>query len=158
MSSDQIYTLDSCPGCRAVGSDPARHPGFGAAGIHRCRACGTEFASPQPSDERLSEIYSAEYYDAWHIESPEALRSMKALSFAPLVEEIERGGGTKVLDVGCARGEFLRTIDRPGYELFGVDRNAAAIDAAAIAVPSAAFHAAHWRTNPSATSGSMPSR
>jgi 2-polyprenyl-3-methyl-5-hydroxy-6-metoxy-1,4-benzoquinol methylase len=127
---------------------PARHPGFGDARIWRCRACATEYASPQPSDERLSEIYSADYYDAWHLESPDVLRSMKAMTFQPLVDEIERGGAKTVLDVGCAHGEFLRSIDAAGYELFGVDRNATAIAAAAAAVPSAAFHAGTLEDEP----------
>jgi SAM-dependent methyltransferase len=133
--------VDSCPGCRAGAFRPARHPGFGEAKIRQCRACGTEYASPQPSDERLSQIYSAEYYDAWHLESPESLRTMKAMSFQPLVREIQCWGATRVMDVGCARGEFLGTVGASGYELFGVDRNEAAIESAATAVPHAVFHA-----------------
>ena len=65
---------------------------------------------------------------------------MKAMSFAPLIREIERRGATTVLDLGCATGEFLRALDRPGYELFGVDLNGAAIEQAAAALPAATFH------------------
>lgn len=145
-------SLDSapraCPGCRAAVSETARHPGFGTARIRRCCACGTEYASPQPSDERLSDIYSAEYYDAWNLESPEVLRKMKAMSFQPLVREIEHCRARQILDVGCAHGEFLRSIDGLGAELFGVDRNEAAIAAAQTAVPHAEFHAGTLEDEP----------
>lgn len=148
MSSETIRAVQSCPGCRAADFEPAPHPGFDGAAIHRCRACGTEFCSPQPSDERLSEIYSPEYYEPWHLESPEALRSMKSMSFDPLIREIELGAGRKVLDVGCAMGEFLRALDRPGFDLFGVDLNTAAIDRATAAIPGASFHAGTLADDP----------
>lgn len=141
MSSDQVWTVSACPGCRAAELGPARHPGFADAAIYRCRACDSEFCSPQPSDQRLSEIYSPEYYEPWHLESPEALRTMKAMSFDPLIREIEREGATKVLDLGCATAEFLRALDGPRYRLYGVDLNGAAISQAADALPDATFHA-----------------
>jgi SAM-dependent methyltransferase len=106
----------------------------------RCDACGTEFADPQPSDRRLGEIYSADYYEPWHHESPEALRAMKSMSFAPVIREIERAGGRRVLDLGCATGEFLRTLDPTRHDLFGIDLNEEAIAHARTSVPESQFH------------------
>jgi SAM-dependent methyltransferase len=139
LSCDTV-TL-ACPGCRADRATAARHPGFGPARIWRCDACGTEFAAPQPSDDRLREIYSDDYYEPWHLESPEALRAMKALSFQPVIDALEDGGACRVLDVGCATGEFLRALDGTRFERFGVDLNGAAIDKAAAELPDVRVHA-----------------
>ena len=95
---------------------------------------------PQPPDERLAEIYSEDYYEPWHLESPEALRAMKAKTFAPVIREIEETAGRRILDLGCATGEFLRTLDPDHHDLFGVDLNADAIARAAEAIPTGHFH------------------
>ena len=95
---------------------------------------------PQPPDERLAEIYSADYYEPWHLESPEALRAMKAKTFAPVIREIEATAGRRVLDLGCATGEFLRTLDPDRHDLFGVDLNVDAIAQAAEGIPRGHFH------------------
>jgi 2-polyprenyl-3-methyl-5-hydroxy-6-metoxy-1,4-benzoquinol methylase len=140
LSSDESANHRRCPGCRALASGSGHPPGFGASRIVRCDACGTEFAFPQPPDARLTEIYSADYYEPWHHESPEALRAMKAMTFAPVIDEIDRVGGGRILDLGCATGEFLRTLDTSRNDLFGVDLNAEAIARAETAVPEGHFH------------------
>jgi 2-polyprenyl-3-methyl-5-hydroxy-6-metoxy-1,4-benzoquinol methylase len=109
--------------------------------IWRCEACLTEFASPQPSNDRLSEIYSDAYYEPWHLESPDVLRTMKAMSFQPVIGVLDAVGARRVLDVGCATGEFLRALDRDRIETFGVDLNGAAIDKASAELPTTRFHA-----------------
>ncbi len=43
---------------------------------------------------------------------------MKAMSFEPLIAEIESAGAKAILDLGCATAEFLRALDRPGYDLY----------------------------------------
>jgi 2-polyprenyl-3-methyl-5-hydroxy-6-metoxy-1,4-benzoquinol methylase len=139
LSSDTATLV--CPGCRADRAAAARHPGFGDARIWRCDACGTEFASPQPSDDRLREIYSEDYYEPWHLESVDALRAMKAMSFRPIVAVLGDGGAGRVLDVGCATGEFLRAVDGRRFERFGIDLNSAAIETAAAELPDVRFHA-----------------
>jgi SAM-dependent methyltransferase len=146
LSSEPLNLV--CPGCRADRARAARHPGFGPARIWRCDACGTEFASPQPTDDRLREIYSAEYYEPWHLESPDALRAMKGLSFEPVIDVIADAGALRVLDVGCATGEFLRALDGTRYETFGVDLNGAAIERAAADLPETRFHAGTLADHP----------
>ena len=151
MSSDRLADGISCPGCRALASAAGHHPGFGASRIVRCDACGTEFSLPQPTDERLAEIYSAEYYEPWHHEDPESLQTMKTMTFAPVVREIERFGGRRILDLGCATGEFLKGLDSAGLDLFGVDLNAEAIARAIEAVPHGTFHCGTLADHPFST-------
>lgn len=123
-----------------MASRDGHHPGFGASRIVRCDACGTEFALPQPPDQRLAEIYSAEYYEPWRHASGNALQAMKAMTFAPIIRAIEQTGGRRVLDLGCATGEFLKALDATGRDLFGVDLNPEAIARATEAVPGGHFH------------------
>ena len=52
----------------------------------RCEACGSELLSPQPSDERLTEIYGPDYYEPWAAEEADVVDSIKRQTFAPLID------------------------------------------------------------------------
>jgi 2-polyprenyl-3-methyl-5-hydroxy-6-metoxy-1,4-benzoquinol methylase len=73
---------------------------------------------------------------------------MKAKSFEPLISEIETSGAKSVLDLGCATAEFLRALERPGYDLYGIDLNGAAIDQARTALPAVTFHSGTLADDP----------
>jgi 2-polyprenyl-3-methyl-5-hydroxy-6-metoxy-1,4-benzoquinol methylase len=103
--------------------------------------CRTEFVDPQPSDARLAEIYGPSYYEAWHQESAENVQVSKQLTFAPILRAAELSPGQRILDVGCATGQLAAFAASSGLEVFGVDLNVDAIEAARIAVPEATFHA-----------------
>ncbi len=96
--------------------------------------------SPQPSDLRLTEIYGAGYYEPWTHERPEIVRVAKEKTFAPVLEAGGLTAGARLLDVGCATGEFAGLAVRRGCEVFGVDLNPLAIDQARQSVPNATFH------------------
>ena len=125
-----------CPGCRC---DASRDAGewFARARLLRCERCGTEWADPQPSDERLSEIYDAEYYEPWTYENPTELDSMKRRSFAPILRACRAAPGSSLLDVGCATGSFVGLAADQGLRAFGIDINAHAIATARERVPDA---------------------
>jgi 2-polyprenyl-3-methyl-5-hydroxy-6-metoxy-1,4-benzoquinol methylase len=114
---------------------------FGDAALWRCLTCGTEFLFPQPTDQRLGEIYSDDYYAPWHLETPQQLTRMKQMSFRSILAEVGETDATTVLDLGCANGDLLSLVDRPNVQLFGVDLNSRAIDRARERLPDASFHA-----------------
>jgi len=116
------------------------HPWEGVD-LWRCDACGTEFLHPQPTDQRLGEIYGDDYYDAWSHESSEVLREMKQLTMAPILDACGLVPGQRVLDAGCATGDLISIAAQRGFRAFGVDLNAAAIERARRSVPSAQFAA-----------------
>jgi 2-polyprenyl-3-methyl-5-hydroxy-6-metoxy-1,4-benzoquinol methylase len=96
---------------------------------------------PQPSDERLAQIYSADYYEPWSYEGPSGLDAMKRKTFAPLLDGCELPPGAALLDVGCATGTFLGFAAERGYRVFGIDLNAHAVEEAKARVPAAHVHA-----------------
>jgi 2-polyprenyl-3-methyl-5-hydroxy-6-metoxy-1,4-benzoquinol methylase len=51
----------------------------------------------------------------------------------------QRGPGTRILDLGCGNGSLLGAIDRPEWELFGVDASRSGIDMARQAHPEMQF-------------------
>jgi 2-polyprenyl-3-methyl-5-hydroxy-6-metoxy-1,4-benzoquinol methylase len=102
--------------------------------------CRTEFLDPQPTDARLGEIYGPSYYEPWDHESAEVVRQMKQRTFAPVLDAARVAPGDRVLDVGCATGDFVSLAAQRGLQVYGVDLNRAAIERAQLAVPQGRFH------------------
>lgn len=131
--------ISRCPACEGGdvrGLRAAPWPGTDLCG---CGGCGTEFLSPQPTDDRLAEIYGPSYYRPWQEESAEVVRHMKQLTFRPLLDRCEVQPGGSVLDVGCATGDLVAEVVSRGWRGFGVDFNQWAIDEARRTVPDAEF-------------------
>jgi SAM-dependent methyltransferase len=132
--------LEGCPACLSHDVSVARARLWGESDLYACAACATEFLSPQPSDERLAEIYGADYYAPWGAENEEAIDQMKLLTFAPMLDAAKVGPGRSVLDLGCATGSFLAEAARRGAVPYGVDLNPEAIAVARERVPGARLH------------------
>jgi len=95
--------------------------------IYECKRCKLQFLFPQPSDERLTEIYSKEYFHTWGIDDHEGnVRRLKkktfSMRFGLLKDKLKKGD--KVLDCGCATGYLLEVAKESGYQPFGVDLSA----------------------------------
>jgi 2-polyprenyl-3-methyl-5-hydroxy-6-metoxy-1,4-benzoquinol methylase len=68
------------------------------------------------------------------------VKEMKARTFHRALRYASRRPGARVLDVGCAQGEFAETATALGLNVTGIDVNPAAIDRARQRVPQARFH------------------
>jgi 2-polyprenyl-3-methyl-5-hydroxy-6-metoxy-1,4-benzoquinol methylase len=106
----------------------------------RCPSCRTEFLSPPPTPARLAEIYGPAYYEAWAWEDEAVVREMKARTFRRALRFARLRPGARLLDVGCAKGEFAETATALGLDVTGIDVNPAAIARARQRVPEARFH------------------
>jgi len=93
----------------------------------RCRACGLVFVNPRPvfSKEEIERLYSKEYFDAPYMkfygaQKREAIQSNEDFTYRlSMIEKFKTG--SRMLDVGCASGEFLKMAKQRGWEVRGVD-------------------------------------
>jgi SAM-dependent methyltransferase len=92
------------------------------------------FSNPQPTDEQLAEIYSADYFlGAGTDEGRSATRDMKRATARLYLEEIKRycgNAGGRLLEVGCGDGDFLVEAEAAGFAVTGVELAPAACEQA----------------------------
>lgn len=110
--------------CEVCHSDAAE-PLFDKAGHHftRCRDCGLERISPQPTDATLATIYGAHYYDAWGLGDGEAtVAALKKRTFAYVLGKLPAPApGARLLDCGAATGFLVEVAERLGYRSYAVE-------------------------------------
>ncbi|TME58024.1 MAG: class I SAM-dependent methyltransferase [Chloroflexi bacterium] len=95
-------------------------------GVVRCLRCGQRYVWPIPSDADLAAIYDPAYYRGGHgsvgFSDYAALTPARRQMFSRHLDRIERlHAKGRVLDVGCATGDFLLVAARRGWEALGVD-------------------------------------
>lgn len=134
-------TTATCPACTSRSTRIVQPGLFGECALVRCDACGSELLWPQPSDERLTEIYGPDYYEPWAAEDADVVDSIKRQTFAPLIDACRLVPGSTVLDLGCATGSFLAEVTSRGAKGYGIDLNGEAIAAAQQRLPDVTFHA-----------------
>lgn len=93
--------------------------------IYRCARCAVEFSSPQPTDARLAEIYSSEYFLG--SEGPEAARRVTELKrataglYLDIIRPLVKAASPKLLEIGCGSGDFLCEAQSRGFEVEGLE-------------------------------------
>jgi 2-polyprenyl-3-methyl-5-hydroxy-6-metoxy-1,4-benzoquinol methylase len=100
--------------------------------IMRCGSCGLVYVTPRLRGEALARVYGEDY---WQSDNPkargyadyarEAVLYLK--TFLRRMKLVRRWlpPGSRVLDVGCAAGYFLRVLAHEGHEVRGVEPAAA---------------------------------
>jgi len=116
----------------------ALRPHFEVRGSHldRCPACSFVQVRDQPTAEDLRELYGRDYFEhgKYQDEFAQALEVRRRLAL------LERAGvprGGRVLDAGCATGDFLHAV-QGSYEMWGLDVSAHAVEVARARNPSCA--------------------
>jgi len=93
--------------------------------IRKCKNCNAYFLSPQPTSEQLKKAYDTSYYGEKEekFNSPfiekvlDYFRSSRARRVSKYLKT-----NSKVLDIGCGNGRFLKYLLRFGtFELFGTE-------------------------------------
>lgn len=102
--------------------------------VVRCDDCGLVFLNPQPSDEELREIYSAQYFLGSETEEGQRDASqIKQATGREYLSEIMRYRGNqtgRLLEVGCGDGDFLELAETQNWEVTGIEYSPAACDRA----------------------------
>jgi 2-polyprenyl-3-methyl-5-hydroxy-6-metoxy-1,4-benzoquinol methylase len=125
------------PACRLCSSaQVALHLEVRGQTLDRCAECGFVQVRERPSAEELAAIYGDGYfakgkYDDVVAQERENQRRLELLARAGVPE------GGRVLDVGCATGDFIAAA-RDRYAMWGIDVSPSATDAARAKNPSVA--------------------
>ena len=107
---------------------------FASHRVVRCDDCGLLFQNPQPSDEALARIYSAEYFLGSDTEAGRrAVSEMKQATARLYLAEISRYAGLqcgRLLEIGCGDGDFLVAAEAAGWQVTGIEYSATACETA----------------------------
>jgi 2-polyprenyl-3-methyl-5-hydroxy-6-metoxy-1,4-benzoquinol methylase len=114
--------------CRLCGGDTRFAFEVRGQRLHNCQRCGYLEVVTVPSDGELAELYNGQYFQKLKYRNDDAqLREQDRRA-----ELLDRAGvrtGGRVLDFGCATGEFLACI-KGRYEVYGSDLSPQAIERA----------------------------
>lgn len=99
--------------------------------VQQCLACGLVFLTPQPTDEVLTKIYSADYFLG--SQSPVTKRFVSHIKHQTArlyLDKVAQYGSPppgKLLEVGCGHGELLMEAVARGYSVRGLDMSPHAV-------------------------------
>jgi SAM-dependent methyltransferase len=99
--------------------------------VVRCAGCGLLFRHPGIRPERLGELYSSGNY-ARFLSGKYSRKRIRRyrMTMAPFGRLFTKGHGRSLLDFGCGNGLFLDMAHRRGFDCYGVDLAADAIEVA----------------------------
>ena len=90
--------------------------------IVECEGCGLGFVNPRPSISEIQKYYPPEYFQQPDTKSHERYVHRRFAEEAKYLHEMENGGGPRrLLDVGCANGDFPRFMAARGWIVEGVE-------------------------------------
>jgi SAM-dependent methyltransferase len=99
--------------------------------VVRCAGCGFLFRHPGIRPERLGDLYSSGNYARFLAGKYERKRLRRyRVTMKPFGALFKSGQGRRLLDFGCGHGLFLDLAYERGFECYGVDLAADAIEAA----------------------------
>ena len=99
--------------------------------VVRCAGCGFLFRHPGIRPDRLGDLYASGRYAKWLDGKYTAKRARRyEVTMAPFGSLFASGEGRRLLDFGCGNGLFLDVAHERGFECFGVDLAADAIEVA----------------------------
>ena len=92
-----------------------------------CDQCGLGFVNPRPTISEMPKHYPPAYYQGAPTQSHARYLSRRFAAEARYLAELEEhGGGKRLLDVGCATGEFPRFMAARGWHVEAVEVSEAA--------------------------------
>jgi SAM-dependent methyltransferase len=99
--------------------------------IVRCAACGLLIRHPGIRPERLGDLYSSGSYARFLAGKYTRKRKRRyRVAMEPFGRLFKKGRGRRLLDFGCGNGLFLDIAHRRGFDCYGVDLAADAIEVA----------------------------
>ena len=90
--------------------------------VVECGKCGLAFVNPRPTLAEMQKYYPPEYYLSPPTASHSRYLRRRFTEEAKYLKELENGSGRKkLLDVGCANGDFPRFMAARGWDVEGVE-------------------------------------
>ncbi len=107
-------------------------PQADGADLLRCRRCGLVYAARLPAVETLAQQYDASYYaEVLGSTCTEGNTTSVARYFDTLLKQIEaHRSPARLLDLGCATGDFLVAAQKRGWSVTGLEVSPYAADQA----------------------------
>lgn len=96
--------------------------------LFQCSECGLIFTSPAPNENIIDQYYKSEKYIS-HAAKPTNLfefiyQQVRHFTLSRKANiALKYAHGKKLLDIGCATGEYLHTCQKKGFDVFGVEPN-----------------------------------
>jgi 2-polyprenyl-3-methyl-5-hydroxy-6-metoxy-1,4-benzoquinol methylase len=118
--------LGRCPACSQESRAVASGAGRGMA-VRTCPHCGHRFVPADRVDlAAIRGLYRDDCYDGFR---PDPAFAAYLRRFVEEELSLRLRPGARVLDVGCGNGEFLAALAETGFEGWGLDVSAAAVEA-----------------------------
>ena len=94
--------------------------------VVECTRCGLGFVNPRPTISEMPKYYPAEYFEKPPGRSNERYLERRFAAEARYLAQLENGNSRrKLLDLGCATGDFPRFMAKRGWEVEGVEVSSA---------------------------------
>ncbi|MEK6644162.1 MAG: class I SAM-dependent methyltransferase [Planctomycetota bacterium] len=123
--------------CRLCGApEPRLLHSFSTVSVDQCSTCGFVHVREQPREAELVEMYGPDYFDRGKYSDPVPLAKENARRMR-LLDGCGLARGARVLDAGCATGDFI-AFAGDGYEMWGMDISEFAVEEARRKTPAAA--------------------
>ena len=88
--------------------------------VVECNNCGLGFVNPRPTRSEMSLYYPREFFQYFHDQA--SFHQRRYAAEASFLADISRDcRKPRLLDIGCAGGEFPRFMQRFGWEVEGVE-------------------------------------
>lgn len=82
--------------------------------VVECRQCGLGFVNPRPTAAEMAEYYPAAFFTSFD-------QPAHTERYAAEAAFLGAGAGARLLDVGCANGDFPRFMKARGWEVEGIE-------------------------------------
>jgi len=92
--------------------------------VVRCSRCGLGFVNPRPTSQEIWEYYPPVYYGDFQSKSNFRRYAAEA-GYLKRVEDVP--GPHRLLDIGCANGDFPRFMKSRGWQVEGVEVSPASL-------------------------------
>lgn len=111
------------PECCACDSAEIVSSKYFGSRMLRCLNCGLHFINPTLEDITNSsdKLYS-EKYDEYYMEK-EKMRAAHTSNQIVMLSDEGRLSGTRLLDIGCGFGFFIKMMKEKGWEVYGCEQN-----------------------------------